>query len=66
MKSITAILAAAFLATGVQDIKSIISASRNQVEWLIVEFDTCATDIFVALKESYGYLTKNGLGEGRV
>jgi sugar phosphate isomerase/epimerase len=52
--------------TGVQDIKSIISASRNHVEWLIVEFDTCATDIFVALKESYQYLTENGLGEGRV
>jgi hypothetical protein len=33
---------------------------------LVVEFDTCAADLFVALKESYGYLTKNGLGEGRV
>jgi sugar phosphate isomerase/epimerase len=52
--------------TGVQDIKGIVSASQNQVEWLIVEFDSCATDIFVALQESYGYLTKNGLGEGRV
>jgi sugar phosphate isomerase/epimerase len=51
---------------GAQDIKSIISASRGQVEWLIVEFDTCATDIFAALEESYGYLTKSRLGEGRV
>ena len=54
------------LGTGVQDFKGIISASRNRVEWLIVEFDTCATDIFVALEESYRYLTRNGLGRGRV
>jgi sugar phosphate isomerase/epimerase len=54
------------LGTGVQDFKGIINASRSQVEWLIVEFDTCATDIFVAIEESYRYLTRNGLGRGRV
>ena len=54
------------IGTGVQNVKGIVSASQNHVEWLIVEFDTCATDIFVALKESYRYLTQNGLGEGRV
>jgi sugar phosphate isomerase/epimerase len=53
------------IGTGVQDVKGIVSASQDHVEWLIVEFDTCATDIFAALKESYRYLTQNGLGEGR-
>jgi hypothetical protein len=46
--------------------KSIVGACRNRVERLIVEFDTCATDIFVALQESYRYLTQDGLSSSRV
>ena len=34
-------------------------------EWHIVEMDSCATDVFQAVKESYDFLTKNGLSQGK-
>lgn len=49
------------LGTGKMDIPSILQASA--AEWLIVEFDDCATDIFVALKESLDYLAKLTLND---
>ena len=54
------------IGTGVQDVKGIVRASEGKIEWLIVEFDACATDIFAALKESHQYLTTHGLGQGKV
>ncbi len=47
---------------GQMDYTTIIPASS--AEWLIVEFDSCATDIFEALDKSYRYLTHAGLGHG--
>lgn len=51
--------------SGVLDIPAIIGAAdENVLEWLIVELDSCATDMFEAVEQSYRYLVDNGLGEG--
>lgn len=44
---------------GTLDIPAIVRASQNRAEWLIVEMDSCATDIWQALAESYRYLAEN-------
>ncbi len=49
---------------GVLDMPAIIGAA-DHAEWLIVELDRCATDMLVAVTESYTYLTGEGLGHGR-
>jgi sugar phosphate isomerase/epimerase len=41
---------------GVLDIPAIIKAGQGSTEWLIVEFDSCATDILTAVEKSYQYL----------
>lgn len=41
---------------GVMDFPSILSAAKDHCEWLIVEMDSCATDILEALQKSYQYL----------
>jgi sugar phosphate isomerase/epimerase len=43
---------------GVLDVPAVLKASGGNAEWLIVEFDRCATDILVAVEESYQYLAK--------
>lgn len=45
--------------------KVIGSADPKVLQWLVVEFDSCATDIIQAAAESYKYLTTAGLAEGR-
>ncbi len=45
--------------SGVMDIQSLIKAGKGNIEWLIVEFDRCETDILEAVEKSYQYL--NGL-----
>lgn len=45
------------------DVAAIIGAGAGTVEWLIVELDECATDMFVAVERSYVYLVENGLAE---
>jgi sugar phosphate isomerase/epimerase len=51
---------------GRMDIGAIVAAADPAtVEWLIVELDACATDMMTAVRESYEYLTGNGLAEGR-
>ncbi len=52
------------LGAGTLDIPSIVQASQNNAEWLIVEMDSCAGDIFEALERSYRYLTENELATG--
>jgi len=42
----------------------IAAADPQVLEWLIVELDHCATDMFEAVAESYAYLTGEGLAEG--
>jgi sugar phosphate isomerase/epimerase len=50
--------------SGVVDVPAIAAASR--AAWHIVELDRCATDMFEAVQQSYAYLTKRGLAQGRV
>jgi len=49
--------------SGKLDYKAILAASR--ADWLVVEFDQCASDMFDALDASFRYLTKEGFGHGR-
>jgi len=52
--------------SGVLDWPGIINAADPSVlEWLVVELDECATDMMEAVKQSYVYLTGNGLAVGR-
>lgn len=50
---------------GVLDIPAIVKAADPDVlEWLIVELDSCATDMMQAVADSYRYLVDEGLGYG--
>jgi sugar phosphate isomerase/epimerase len=50
---------------GVLDMPSIIAAADpNVCEWLIVELDSCATDMVQAVQDSYRYMIDNGLAAG--
>jgi len=49
---------------GALDIPGIIRAGQG-TEWLIVELDRCATDMFAAVEKSYRYLVTKGFGHGR-
>jgi sugar phosphate isomerase/epimerase len=50
--------------SGSLDIAGALAAAPN-VAWHIVELDRCATDMFQAVADSYGYLVGNGLSRGR-
>src|SRR5687767_2854293 len=50
---------------GTQDFPGIVKAANGNTEWMIVEMDKTATDVFEAIRESYDYLVKNNLGRGR-
>jgi sugar phosphate isomerase/epimerase len=45
--------------SGIMDVPSLIDAGKGNIEWLIVEFDRCETDILDSVEKSYQYL--NGL-----
>lgn len=50
---------------GVLDMPKIVAAANpNVLEWLIVELDSCATDMVKAVEDSYRYMTDNGLAVG--
>ena len=50
---------------GKMDIPAVVGAADESVlEWLIVELDHCATDMMQAVRDSYDYLTGQGLAEG--
>ncbi|MBI3831753.1 MAG: sugar phosphate isomerase/epimerase [Planctomycetes bacterium] len=50
---------------GIVDIKGCLAAAeKSKVEWYSVELDRCDTDMTQAAKDSYTYLTKNGLAAG--
>ncbi len=51
--------------SGKLDFPAVIAASAGAVDWLIVELDRCATDMMIAIEDSYDYLTAQGLGHGR-
>ena len=48
------------------DFPAIVKAGDENIKWLIVEFDEYNKDIFEGIKESYDYLTKNNLAEGKI
>ncbi len=51
--------------SGKVDVKGAISAADpNVLEWLIVELDHCATDMWEAVEQSYSYLISSGLAAG--
>lgn len=52
------------LGQGVMDIRGIVEAGAPNTEWLIVELDSCASDMLEAVAVSYRYLVANGLGHG--
>lgn len=50
---------------GKMDIRGVIDAADpDLLRWLIVELDTCDTDMLTAVTDSYRYLIDNGLAEG--
>lgn len=53
------------LGEGSVDVAGIVRANEPHNEWLIVELDECATDIFAAVERSLRYLEESGLGRGR-
>lgn len=49
---------------GKMDVPGIVAASAESADWYIVELDRCATDMLEAVRNSYTYLTANGLARG--
>ena len=47
------------------DFPAVAKAGAGTVEWMIVEFDEYAGDIFDGIRKSYTYLTSRGLARGR-
>lgn len=50
---------------GTQNFPAIVKAANGNTEWMIVEMDKTATDVFVAIQDSYNYLIKNKLAIGK-
>lgn len=50
---------------GVMDFHAIVEAGSSTVEWMIVELDSCATDMMEAVEKSCAYLTGEGLAQGK-
>lgn len=50
---------------GAQDFPAIAKAAKGNAEWMIVEMDKTAGDVFEALQESYDYVVKTGMATGR-
>lgn len=51
---------------GTLDIPAIVKAVDPDVlRWLVVELDACATDMTEAVRQSFAYMTENGLGKGK-
>ncbi len=50
---------------GKMDVPGIVEAAAETAEWHIVELDRCATDMLQAVRDSYTYLTANGLARGK-
>jgi sugar phosphate isomerase/epimerase len=50
---------------GKMDIPACVAAAdRKVLEWVVVELDSCATDMMKAVEDSYAYLTDEGIAEG--
>jgi sugar phosphate isomerase/epimerase len=53
------------LGEGIVDIPAALRAAGDTPDWLIVELDSCATDMFYAIDKSVRYLKDHGFGHGR-
>lgn len=51
---------------GIMDFPSIVEAGAGSTAWMIVELDSCATDMMGAVERSYRYLVGNGLAGGHI
>lgn len=47
------------LGKGTQNIPAIAKAAAGNIEWMVIEMDVVATDVFEAIKDSYDYLVTN-------
>lgn len=47
--------------SGAQSFPDIVQAANGNTQWMVVEMDKCATDIFEAITQSYTYLAENKL-----
>lgn len=52
------------LGQGIQNFKAIKCAGEGSTQWMVVEMDIIATNVFTAIRESYDYLVKNKLAGG--
>ena len=50
---------------GVLDWPAVIGAASDDLAWLVVELDSCDTDMMQAVADSYAYLVGAGLATGR-
>lgn len=51
---------------GAMDFPAIVKAAKGNTEWMVVEFDEYAGNIFEGIKSSFTYLTANKLAKGNV
>lgn len=49
---------------GTQDFPAIVRAANGHTEWMVVEMDKTAGNVFTAIEESYSYLLRNRLAVG--
>ena len=50
---------------GVLDWPAVVAAASDNLQWMVVELDSCDTDMMQAVEDSYKYLVGNGLAQGR-
>jgi sugar phosphate isomerase/epimerase len=50
---------------GTQDFPAIVKAADGNTQWMVVEMDVVATDLFTAIQDSYNYLIRNKLATGK-
>lgn len=50
--------------SGKMDVPAVTAAANETTQWLVVELDNSATDMFECIENSYKYLTTNGLAQG--
>jgi sugar phosphate isomerase/epimerase len=50
---------------GTQNFPAIVKAANGNTEFMVVEMDRVTTDVFDAIRDSYNYLTQQGLAFGK-
>jgi sugar phosphate isomerase/epimerase len=47
------------LGKGTQNVPAIAKAARGHIEWMVIEMDVVAGDVYAAIKDSYDYLVSH-------